>query len=80
MQEVVRSSVPKSAEKGVFEGKICMSAILEKRGSFFIKKIAKIVKRGSHLSHTVIIFGQLGENNLIGKNPTSTSFFPLISV
>ena len=57
---VVRISVPKSAEKGVFEGKIRMSAILEKKVFFvfFDKIIAKIGKRGSHSSYTVIIFGQ----------------------
>ena len=44
MQEVVRISVPKSAEKGVFEGK--MSAILEKKGYFFFFKSQKSEKGG----------------------------------
>ena len=50
-------SVLKISEKGAFESKICMSAILEKRGLFLDRKFSKMGKRGSDLSHTVI-FGQ----------------------
>ena len=53
-------------EKGVFEDKICVSLILEKKkqGSFLDRKFVKIRKRGSHLSYTITIFGQLGEIHL----------------
>ena len=56
---MVHISVLKIAKVGAFEGKIHMSAILEIRGLFFYIKFPKIRRRGSHLSHTDIIFGQI---------------------
>ena len=61
---MVHISVLKIAEIGALDGKILISAILEIRGLFLTENSRKSEGGGSHLSHTDIIFNQLGENHL----------------
>ena len=50
---MVRISVVKPTEKGVFEGRFSMSAVLEQKGAFEIENSQKSEK-GDFIYHTLI--------------------------